>query len=1009
MERMLSQQLSKRFISWCNYEYMLPTRFFAHVALQLGLESGSEAYQREKICWRLEEMLRNLSGETFAPLQNYVNGAGSDLKRYQLAAQLAYLFDQYQIMRLQMIEGWQQNRLLTKKKKDSEKYQMELWNLLQEDIGHSRHRGMALRELILYLEQTADCSRQLPNRISVFGLHSMPPLFLGCLQALAIHCDVHFYLLSPCKKYWADQVGEKISLRQEGKSGSGHPLLRSLGQQGREFQNMLQGVAVAAEFTSFENPSSSCTEAYSLLQQIQADLLDGKVSTATACAKKDDSLEVISVHSPHRELMVLRDRILFWLDKDEKLGLKDIIVMAPDIQVYAPLIDALFHDIPHSIADKNPAFANSAIATFLQFLRVCGGRFPWLEVVELLEREEIYPHFDIEEEDLSKIRHWVQHAGIRWGVSAKHKEEMGFSGQAECTWKAGVERLLMGYAVGGEEPVHNVFPYNEIEGAMAASLGGLSLFLDILAQAQVECSKERTLLGWSELFSQYIDKLFVKDASGRDKLAELYTILADLGREYGTIHKSPVSFAVICSWLERSVTQKRSSAGFLRGQLTFCSMLPMRSIPFKKVCLLGLNDTLFPQSDIRLPFDLLGERYEEGDRSRRGDDKYQFLEAILSARESLYISYVGQSIYTNDPLNPSVLVAELVELARSYGYNEVVEKHPLHGFSKKYFSRSSALFSYSSQLQRVAAAMDEAPSRKGRWWQGSVAGQDVSSVSVAELFSFYRHPQKFFIRNVLGIHLEAGITEQDPYEPFVLDSLQNYLVNQELVEEEDNAAAIAKKQASGRWPLGTPGTLQAKVKQEEQLFFRQRVHLLAAEYIEPHYVDITLQGIQITGMLTQLTRNGSFLYRYSNLKAKDIMSAWLQHCLLKVGLAKNVQTTLLCKDAELSFPTEAGGGADLEYLLSLYLLGCNRPSALFLEPLLAYVKEYEKKEKGGKGDPMGKACGVYKHLMKNGYEPEWELLYCQEDAKDVLNTDFEALCEWFYGAIWQYARVMRVE
>ncbi len=243
MERMLSQQMANRFTSWCNYEYMLPTRFFALLADRLGVAPGPEEYAREKLCWRLEDTLRSLSGDAFNVLSRYAASDSSGLKRYQLAQQLAYVFDQYQIMRLPMVDGWERRRLSSQKRNPAERYQMELWNLLRLKIGHSRHRGVLLRDLIQLLQGDADYSAILPERLSVFGLHSLPPILLSCLQALATRCELHFYLLSPCEVFWTDQMRPQAQLRNT--SAAHHPLLSSLGQQGREFQDMLlRGVEV---------------------------------------------------------------------------------------------------------------------------------------------------------------------------------------------------------------------------------------------------------------------------------------------------------------------------------------------------------------------------------------------------------------------------------------------------------------------------------------------------------------------------------------------------------------------------------------------------------------------------------------------------------------------------------------------------------------------------------------------------------------------------------------------
>ena len=1009
MERMLSQRLSERFVSWCNYEYMLPTRFFALMADRLGVESGPEDYSRDQLCWRLDHILRNISGDTYQVLNRYMADDDNGLKRYQLAQQLAYVFDQYQIMRLGMIDGWEQGRLYTKN--PAELYQMELWKLLGEAIGHLRHRGAFLRDLIRLLNGKTNLSSLLPKRISVFGVHSLPPIFLSCLQSLSKHCDVHFYLLSPCENYWTEQMTRRMQVENNlaDKQSGFHPLLASLGQQGREFQQMLlQDVQFADEFKSFEVPFDKKSQNPCLLHHLQHDLLKGECTTPDQPLSKDDSLIVSSAHSAHREMMILKDRILYWLDEDSQLMLKDIIIMAPDIQEYSGLIPAIFHDIPHSIADRNPAYSNSFIAVFLQFLDLSNGRFGWGEVLDLFEREEVYSHFEVQESDLELIRHWVVSSGIRWGLSGGQKESNGLPGREECTWKSGLDRLMMGYAVGGSSTIDGILPYEDIEGGAAAPLGGLSLFCGILEQASNIFARPHTIAEWSEILTDYVDRILVSD--GSDALLALHKMLAGLGLEYGDIQADPVHFEVIRSWVEGAAEEKRSSSGFLRGQLTFCSMLPMRSIPFQKVCLLGLNDTVFPKNDHHPPFDLLGDKVVPGDRSRRSDDRYQFLEAIISARSSLYLSFVGQSIRSNDTLPPSVVVSELIELVKLYGINELIDFHPLHGFSSRYFSGEDELFSYDSKLLAVSTAIGVQPPLPEPWWQGRAKKQEIEVINIDELFVFFQNPQKYFVNTVLGIFPGRIASSLDEHEPFTLDPLQNYLVDQDLIEGTLNGfeQEILREQvqAAGQWPLGTPGVIAFTDKQKEQQIFLNRVQKQVGSGTRDYeYIDMSLDGVRLCGNIGSHFADGSFIFRYAKCKGKDLVRAWVHHCLSTVCLSKSCETRLLMKDAECTFAAGSATRNDLQELLSLFIKAQQIPSLFMPGPAFSYAVQSEKTETSGRGDPVAKAVRAVMDSLNNGYEAEWELLFQGQSQGDILGREFLELCEWFYQSIWKRAHV----
>ncbi len=1004
MERMLSQRLCDVFGSWCNYEYMLPTRFFALLAERFEIGGGVEDYGRERLCWHLEKILRSLSGEVFGSLSRYVTGDSSGLKRFQLAQQLAHVFDQYQIMRPAMIAGWQKGQLSTTN--PAEGYQLQLWNMLVTAIGHDRHRGLFLRDLIAVLGRDTDFGELLPRRLSVFGIHSMPPIFLSCLQALADHCDVHLFLLSPCAGFWGDQPGRRVQLKED-IHPSGHPLLVSLSQQGREFQDMLTaGINFANEFPSFEDPLNQ--ERPSLLHRLQSDLLKGELSPVSPPLKKDGSLLLSSAHSPHREMMILHDHVLSWLDQDPDLELKDIVVMAPDIQDYSGLVSAIFHDIPHSVADRNASLSNPFLAIFLQFMRLVSSRFSWAEVLDLLEREEVYSRFDIGADELPLLRHWVIASGIRWGLSGRHRRDLGVPERTECTWESGLARLFMGYASGREGEACGVLPYTEIEGSMAAPLGGLSSFCELLEQAYLHCSRGHRLVDWAELLAGFAEMLFGE--GDHDGLAELHKLFSDLGGELSQVHGEEVSYEVIRLWLEGAADEKRSSAGFLRGQLTFCSMLPMRSIPFAKVCILGLNESVFPKNDFHPPFDLLGESFVPGDRSRRGDDRYQFLEAILSARSSLYLSYIGQSIRSNDSLPPSLVVSELIELMQYYGVRDLVDVHPLHGFSLDYFRPAGQLFSYDRQMLKVGAALGDTAGEPAPWWQGGVAKQKDICVTVQELLAFFRDPQTWFVRQVLGIsfgYKEASVEESEAFE---LGKLEGYGVDQDLVGAGLGAIPtgqmLQQMQVAARWPLGTPGALGLKEKEDElRPFVGALKELLQQGREADRFIQESFEGCHLSGKLGSLYGDTLVLYRYATLKGKDLIGAWLHHCLSAVCLGEERETILLGRDLEVLFPAGSCSREDLEELMALFLEGQEAPSLLRVESAYAYAMQAKKTDDSGRGDPVAKAKKSLEKYLQEYCNAEWELLYRGRDPEELCSEEWLAQCHWFYESILKRAHV----
>lgn len=1007
MERMVVQTLADEFSSFCNFQFYLPLEFLSSIAARLDMGITPDGYSRQTLTFRIENLLTDIEGDVYQPLQYYLQGANCNLKRYQLAHRLANVFDQYQLMRADMLLSWEKGVLATTHV--SEPWQMAIWRRLVAQPGGAEHRGVLLRSVIELLATQNELVVNLPKRISVIGLHTMPPLFLEYLNTLASHMDVHFFLLSPCRHYWGDVETKRQQYKKMMRSGVNvvtndlfehHPLLASLGRQGKDLQSMmLEGADFSLEFDSYDAPvDADDYEQASLLKKVQADLLEGALNEeATQVLAGDSSIQVVSCHSKLRELTVLRGHLLHQLHTNPGLELRDIIVMAPDVQEYAPLIPALFSEIQHSIADRSVRRRNSVFAGFLAFVELFSGRFGWGEVLDILRQPAIFPQFDLGIGDFETIEYWVTQAGIRWGLSAEQRVDAGLRSFGENSWRAGLDRLLMGYASGAEEFVDGVLPFTELEGRGAAPLGGLCRFIDIIDEARLIFRNDRSLEDWSELLLGYISKLFGEESDS--ELVELRILVADLGRSIEGFPGSDIGFEVIREWFSGSAQERKTSSGFLRGQLTFCSMLPMRSIPFKVVCLLGLNDGVYPKPDIHDNFDLMGESgtFRLGDRSARADDRYQFLEAILAARDNLYLSYIGQSPQDNTKIPPSVVISEFLEvLDVHYATADLTVHHPLHSFSTKYFlgDRDDHFKSYDRNSCEVAKRLRLEKNDDKVWWQGRLEPPD-KEVELHSLFLFFNNPQKYFVRHSLGVQLATLEELPEDREIFRLDGLGKYHIEQALIQSElipqqtpeGQDDFLRKAQVAASWPLGAAGELLFTSKKNEISRFVETVTSQEmGDRCSAVTVDCMVGEYHLQGHLDNVYENGMMIVRYGALRGRDLLSAWLHHLVSNQHFAAEKKSTVLvAKDKVLTF-SSVDTGPSLSFLLDLFYAGQSEPSEFYVEPALAYAKQ-----KGGKGriSPIDKATAKLRDQLAKGYEPELQLLLQNQREDTLLGDTFE--------------------
>ncbi|WP_333874313.1 exodeoxyribonuclease V subunit gamma [Methylobacter sp.] len=1031
MERWLSQQLASQFKVWGNYEFLFPGKFFSSLAQSIDSRLSDAAFERNLMHWRIEALLRRLEGDAFLPLTQYLSGENIALKRYQLAQQLAQIFDQYQMMRPDMLEMWQKGQLLYQT--TTERWQQALWLQITAQTGN-KHRGSLWLDAIAKLNNAEEgaFSQQLPERISVFGLNTMPPLFLSYLQGLSKHCQLHLFLLNPAQDFWADLASKRQRATDE-ENFTGHPLLSTLGQQGREFQEML---LEQAQF-DFDPESFELSEAHTNLQRLQNAILNNSPDGAAEPLQQDNSISIHACHSKMREVEVLKNQLLQTLESDPTLELRDIVVMAPDIQLYEPFISAVFDDIQHAIADRSLRLSNSALDAFIRFLDLSQSRFGRQSVLDLLEQPVVYPGFGLSEVDLELIKHWLQDTHVCWGKSAQHKQELGLPELSENTWQAALERLLMGYAVGEDEyfvtlASGDVLPYKDIEGSSALALGGLCDFMQLLFKADKELKQAKPLKSWSAQLYYYADQLLA--AAEPVERQQLNELLAELSAEPATVHNDDVELQVIVSWLKGMVAERKSANGFLRGQLTFCSMLPMRSIPFKVIALLGMNDGEFPKVDRHPTFDLLAHNFRKGDRSHRADDRYQFLEILLSARQQLIVTYIGQSISHNDPIPPSVVISELLEVLPSG--NDLITRHPLQPFSRRYFDGTAGLFSFSESDCETAKALSgrngEAAAPASIWWQGTISEDtvDMEVIELSELFSFFRHPQRYFMQRQMDLRFSRMEIAAEEREPFSIATLDAYSIYHEWIQEALNGKpmSVKKLQAQGRWLAGTPGELEFERQQRVINDFVERIKAKnLGERLDDLPIDLIVKGYRLVGKLGNRYQNGSLFYRYADLKGRDFICALLHHLIINHGQPSGIlspdqaalarvnaaamsgvfagmqPTFLLSTDEDLSLLPEHCQSDYLAALIEIYRLGRKQPDAFFVDPALAYIKQAHKLAGSNRASKSALDAAI-EHLsraVQQPYEPELRRLYGNvADIGLVLGESFERQCQSFLQPVW---------
>ncbi|WP_258808213.1 exodeoxyribonuclease V subunit gamma [Pseudidiomarina sp. CB1] len=911
-------------------------------------------FDKDRLTWRLLRLLPlHLDKPEFAALANYIRDDTEQRKLYQLAERLADLYDQYQMYRADWLADWAAGGSIAADSDNA--WQPLLWQLLREDIGaHGLSDRAQLHQRFIAKAQTLSTDQRpkgLPPRVIVFGISSLPQQMIEVLNALANCCQVILCVHNPSQHFWMDSIEGRDVLREikrkrlQRKPGQAeldinnlhtetHPLLASWGKQGGDYIRMLdafdgtqtqQSRFPELKFDLFDEPEAPRCR----LAQLQSDMLHLRsVSEAKQLwtkYKADDSFKFVSCHSPQREVEVLHDRLLELFVANDDLKPSDIIVMVPDVDQYAPHIQAVFgryaaddkRRIPFSIADQGMRQRHPILLALEYALKLNVERATASDVLDLLQVAAVQQRFALTPTDVEQLQRWLHEAGVRWGLHAEHREQLGLPpAEGRHSWWFGLRRMLLGYAVGRPDQLTTAWlddePYPEVGGLAAASVGGLQQLIRVLDEVFQLTLQQLTPAQWGLELTQVMEQLFQTD-DDQDAwvLTRLQTQLnAWLDGVNTAEYDQPIGLAVVLeSWLSK-VDEHQLTQRFLAGSVNFATLMPMRAIPFKGVFLLGMNDGDYPRQRKPFDFDLMAHDRRPGDRSRREDDRYLFLEALLSARQWLYLSWCGRSSKDNSEQPPSVLVSQLRDHLQQLEQKALVEEHYLQPFNPAYFQAqlSPHLFTFAREWHALHAESGAVAARNqpplAQWLP-------AGPVQLRQLKGFLEEPARWFLQQRFQCYLPEARVENQDDELFRLDGLSRWQLLDSLQEPLRDALRcdqtenewlqylqhlVQRMQGEGALATGAAGvTQQQQVIEAGYNMWHQVQDLVSAYPYEVGACSLAYGAeatVQVEDVVRGVRTNGADERVYLKFSASDLLNkkgavrleklldSWLEHLLL---------------------------------------------------------------------------------------------------------------------------------
>jgi exodeoxyribonuclease V gamma subunit len=875
VERWLAQRLSMalgaspgRADGVCaNIDFPFPGRLVGEaVGAAAGVERDRDPWAPERCVWPLLEVVDdNLGAPWLGALAAHLGGgdpaddAQRRARRFPTVRRLADLFDRYGVHRPAMLRTWAEGHdrdgagaplpedLL---------WQARLWRRLRErlDVDSPAERltdaCRRLREEPALLD--------LPERVSLFGLTRLPASYLEVLRAIAAGRDLHLFALHPSPALWAAVAAEAPSppVRRTADPTAllaRNPLLASWGQDAREMQLILS----AGGDGHIERHHGLVQDASSLLARVQAMVrgdvappgppLPGAEDTRAVLANGDRSIQVHACHGRARQVEVLRDALLHLFADRDDLEPRDVIVMCPDIEAFAPLIHATFGagsaevdeapradghppDLRVRLADRSLRQTNPVLGVVAELLQLASARITASQVVDLASREPVRRRFELDDDDLARVEEWVASAGIRWGLDAPHRAPYKLDRLPDGTWRSGLDRILLGVAMSedGLRLVGGVLPLDDVDSGDIDLAGRLAELVDRLAGVVQRFATPQPVADWAEAIADAADALTAtseRDAWQRSQLQRLLAEVVDEASTGGVANGTALERAEVRTLLADRLRGRPTRASFRTGHLTMCTLVPMRSVPHRVVCLLGLDDGVFPRQTAPDGDDLLQRDARVGDRDARSEDRQLLLDALLAATEQLVVTYTGRDERSNAPRPPAVPVGELLDVvdrtARApdgvpSARGKVVVEHPLQPFDARNFVRGALVPDRPWSFDTVArdgarAARGERAPAPG-FLDAPLPPEGRDLIELDSLVRFAQHPVRAFLRLRLGVVLADDSDDPADELPVELDALQAWEVGRRLLEGRlagaDMPRCRAAEVARGGLP---PGTLGARL------------------------------------------------------------------------------------------------------------------------------------------------------------------------------------------------------
>jgi exodeoxyribonuclease V gamma subunit len=1014
MERWLTLALAERLGIWSNPSFPFPRSVIETLLddLVAGSSEPARGYEPSRLKWTIAELLRESPP---ADVRSYLGEPSNTDRLLRLASTVSEAFDRYVVYRPDLLRHWNESVQTD--------WQPDLWRRVVKRLG-PHDLGSRIELALPALRSGSARGRLQLRRLHLFSLETLPPLFLQFFADLSGAIPTTLYLLEPSPD---PDPTPQLSLPLATHARDGHALVSTLGRLSRDFQQLLLTVdhRVRRRADLFETPARK-----NLLTSLQADILELRsVPDRGSLQSIDPSDRSISIHAcagAMREAQILHDLLCEALEDDRSLQPEDVVVMTPDLETYAPAFRAVFGQdgaprIPFEVHDRKTREDASFYDELLAVLEVLDSRFTVLDLVRLMDAAGMREEFRFTPAERTRLTELLSAAGVRWGVDGKHRAELEFPAEDMHTWRAGLGRLFLGFASMPEatEAFEGLLPRGAPSLGDADLAARLSRLCEILFEFRARMRQPLEVGAWVEQLERLSAAIFRGDDLRGNAAGILGTVLGELrDRAQRSGFAGTISLRTLRRELESLLLLETPAVGFLHRGVTLTELVPLRSVPFRIVCLMGMGENCFPRGDDRPSFDLTRQERRPGDRNKRDDDRHCFMQALLGARDRLIITYSAPVAVLRIGASSSPVVWELCETVNRYyrcgdGRPPLQRTvHPVHAFDARYFDRSGLPQSYSQRYLSIARAVAEPPLQRPRIelraGSRTEARSTETAVSVAELASWLWNPAAAFIDRVLGARFDAS----ELYEPTSALTKLGPLEASRVGNSALRAGLRGKPledylAAAPEFPDGAWGALHRRRLAREVVAIGELTQRLQAKHqARAELVAVDVDRVVLEGRLDGLCPELRIVQRFTKAGKRTELAVWIEHLLMQAsgGSSLPCTTHLVLRGAEsraslVSFHPVPDPRHELGELLALYRASQEAPLPLLETASRAFAERRERE---------GRAKAIQAARIELGKQRRWDqrleyVLGCDDPFEDARWADqFESAARTLFGPLLAY-------